>query len=177
MTMSLSTVIYNLKKGEKRMLVTKTSFLIFISVVFLSSCSNKQNEIDNNEIDNIFQPKNKITTVDQINSGQKIYLQRCATCHQRGGQGIKEIYPPLANSDWLKKDVKIHAISSIKNGKKGLITVNGVNYNGVMPAQMLSDQEIANVLTYIYQSLNGLKATVSESEVQSVNENTFSGMK
>jgi nitrite reductase (NO-forming) len=113
----------------------------------------------------------------QIQEGQKIYLQRCAVCHKSEGQGKFKKYPPLANSDWLRKDVKTQAISSIKNGKRGQITVNGVEYNGVMPALPLSDIEITYVLNFIYNSWGNNKTRVTLEDVQAVDENTFSGLK
>lgn len=113
----------------------------------------------------------------QIQEGQRIYLKRCAVCHKSEGQGVIKKYPPLANSDWLSKDVKTQAISSIKNGKRGPITVNGVEYNGVMPALPLSDIEITYVLNFIYNSWGNNKTRVTLEEVQAVDENTFSGLK
>ncbi len=126
--------------------------------------------------------KSKSTTYNpdlsfQITEGQKIYKQKCAVCHNSEGQGDDKNFPPLAGSDWLAKDVKTQAISSIKNGKKGSITVNGVSYNGVMPAMALSDIEITYVLNFIYNSWGNNKTRVSLAEVQAVDETTFSGLK
>lgn len=148
-----------------------------ISVLFLFlfiSCSKSKNGEENLKIKSL-EPNFKSDIEFTINKGRQIYFLRCATCHQNEGQGVKGVYPPLSNSDWLKKDVKTQAISSVKNGKKGLITVNGVNYDGVMPSLQLSDLEISQVLTYIYRVLNNSQTTVTEAEVKAVNAKTFSG--
>ena len=41
---------------------------------------------------------------DAMGRGQKIYAEKCALCHQPGGQGAPPVYPPLARSDWLAAD-------------------------------------------------------------------------
>jgi len=44
------------------------------------------------------------------------------------------------------------------------ITVNGHEFNGVMPAWSLSDEDIADVLTYVYNTWgnSGLEVTPAE---------------
>lgn len=65
------------------------------------------------------------------------------------GSGLANAFPPLAESDYLNADVN-RAIDIVLNGLSGEIVVNGKTYNSNMPAQVLSDDEIANVLTYVY---------------------------
>lgn len=80
--------------------------------------------------------------------GQEIYETNCQACHQANGQGVPPAFPPLAGADYIQ-DVNVHA-KSVIHGVSGPITVNGVQYNGNMPAQgaMYSDEEIAAILTY-----------------------------
>ena len=92
----------------------------------------------------------KALSVDErIKLGKQIYSQTCFACHQSEGQGIAGAFPPLAKSDYLNADVD-RAIGIVLHGKTGEIVVNGETYNSVMTAQTLSDEEVANVLTYIY---------------------------
>jgi len=88
---------------------------------------------------------------EQMKFGKQAYMQTCVACHQSEGQGIPNAFPPLANSDFLNADVD-RAIGIVLHGKTGEITVNGQKYNSVMTRQMLSPDEIANVLTYVYNS-------------------------
>ncbi|MCB0420486.1 MAG: nitrite reductase, copper-containing [Bdellovibrionales bacterium] len=106
---------------------------------------------------------------DQLKLGKNIFLQNCAACHQPDGKGIKGAFPPLANSDWLNTNVR-QAISAVKNGLSGEIRVNGEVYNGVMPALDLSDEDIANVLTYVYNSWGNKKNTIKPRDVKAVPE-------
>lgn len=106
-------------------------------------------------------------TEDKVSMGKVTYTQNCAACHQPDGKGIVGAFPPLAKSDWLGKD-KVRAIKAVKNGLTGKIMVNGNEYNGVMPALGLSDDEIANVLTYVYASWSNSKQVVTPNDVKQV---------
>ena len=73
----------------------------------------------------------------------------------------------MAKSDYLNADVK-RTIGIVLNGKTGEITVNGEKYNSVMTKQTLTDDEIADVLTYVYNSWGNNKTNVKVSTVQEV---------
>lgn len=111
---------------------------------------------------------------DQIKFGKNIYQQNCAACHQPDGKGIVGAFPPVAASDYFNADWK-RAIDVVKNGKSGPITVNGSPYNGVMPALGLSDEDIANVLTYISHSWGNQKRQFKKSEVSAIKVNKDKG--
>src|SRR5690606_35547272 len=99
--------------------------------------------------------------------GKSVYSTTCQACHQANGEGIAGVFPPLAKSDFLNnnKDAVIHAVVK---GLSGPITVNGKNYNGVMPPQTLTDDQIAAVLTYVYSSWGNSGKTVTKEEVSKV---------
>jgi nitrite reductase (NO-forming)/hydroxylamine reductase len=67
-------------------------------------------------------------------AGEAAYLANCAACHQPTGVGLPGAFPPLAGSDFLKKNDKTKVLSSILQGITGKLVVNGVEYNNVMPA-------------------------------------------
>ncbi len=83
--------------------------------------------------------------------GKEIYTDFCVTCHRANGEGTAKIFPPLAKSDYLKNQ-QTESIYAIKYGQKGKITVNGTEYNGMMPAPGLDDEEVADVMNYINHS-------------------------
>jgi nitrite reductase (NO-forming) len=103
------------------------------------------------------------TRADQIAMGQRVYEQNCAACHQPNGAGLAGAFPPLAASDFLNADVA-RAIGVVLNGLSGPVTVNGAQYNSLMPALALSDEDAANVLTYVYSQWgnNGTRVTVEQ---------------
>ena len=104
---------------------------------------------------------------EKMESGKQIYMQTCFACHQAEGQGIPSAFPPLANSDYLNADVD-RAIGIVLKGKTGEITVNGEKYNSVMTRQAISNEEIADVMTYIYNSWGNNKTNVTTSKVNAV---------
>jgi nitrite reductase (NO-forming) len=91
------------------------------------------------------------TLADRIDYGKQVFAQNCAACHQPDGAGIAGAFPPLAKSDFLMAD-KNRAIHIVLNGLKGAVTVNGQKFDSEMPALGLSDDQIANVLTFVRNS-------------------------
>lgn len=109
------------------------------------------------------------TKAEKIASGKQLYMNTCFACHQGTGEGIPNAFPPLAASDYLNADVS-RAIEIVLYGKSGPITVNGKEYNSVMTAQTLTDTEVADVMTYVYNSWgnNGTEVTpIMVTEVRS----------
>ena len=107
----------------------------------------------------------EVVAFQDANKGKAIYSKTCIACHQANGQGIPNAFPPLAKSDYLNKDVN-RAIKVVLNGLSGPITVNGKKYTTPMPAQVLNDQEIADVLTYVYANWGNSKKVVTPAMVK-----------
>lgn len=105
------------------------------------------------------------TSPEQANNGKSIYNKVCMSCHQMNGGGITGAFPPLAKSDYLNADVN-RAIKQIINGSNGPITVNGKKYTTPMPKQELTDQQVADVLTYVYASWGNNKSVVTPEMVK-----------
>jgi nitrite reductase (NO-forming) len=101
----------------------------------------------------------------RIELGKKVYAQNCQACHQAEGQGIPGAFPPVAASDYLNADVT-RAIGVVAHGLEGQIKVNGEVYNSTMPKIKLTDEEIANVLTYIYNNWNNNGTEVTPAMVK-----------
>ncbi|MEO6025507.1 MAG: copper-containing nitrite reductase [Candidatus Binatia bacterium] len=96
----------------------------------------------------------KPTAVGAGADGKDIFEKNCAMCHQAAGQGLEGVFPPLAKSDFLmaraKSADRSELVGFILNGKTGALTVNGIEYNGVMtPVAGLTDEDIAAVLGFI----------------------------
>ncbi len=104
------------------------------------------------------------TKAERIELGKRLFTSICATCHQPSGTGIPARFPPLAGSDFLNSD-KHRAIKIVVNGLQGEITVNGQQFNNSMPKFPLSDDDIANALTYVYNSFGNSGKEVTPEEV------------
>jgi len=105
------------------------------------------------------------TLEERIAAGKVIFGQNCAACHQPTGLGIPDVFPPLAGSDFLMAD-KARSIRIVKKGLQGEVVVNGKKYNNVMPAMSLSEEEIANVLSFVRNSWGNKGEAVTPDEVR-----------
>jgi mono/diheme cytochrome c family protein len=107
-----------------------------------------------------------------VAGGEKVFNVYCATCHQKDGKGASGRFPPLAGTDWVTGD-KNRLIGIVLNGMQGSIVVNGETYINAMPQHgFLSDDEIANVLTYIRQNFGNKASDVKPDEVSRIRKRT-----
>ncbi len=107
-----------------------------------------------------------------VAGGEKIFSVYCATCHQKDGKGASGRFPPLTGTDWVTGDKK-RLIGIVLNGMQGSIVVNGETYINAMPQHgFLSDDEIANVLTYIRQNFGNRASEVKPDEVRRFRKET-----
>ena len=107
-------------------------------------------------------PKSK---AEKIEAGKRLFTSICAACHQPTGQGLPNVFPPLAGSDFLNAD-KNRAIKIVINGRQGEVIVNGRKFNNSMPKFPLGDDDIANALTFVYNSFGNAGLEVKPEEVK-----------
>jgi nitrite reductase (NO-forming) len=108
-----------------------------------------------------------ITKDIQLERGKKVFLTSCFACHMATGEGLPAVFPPLAGSDFLKAD-KDRAIRIVLKGASGPITVNGKPFNNMMPPQEVTDEQAADVLTYVMNTWGNDFGTVSAADVRRV---------
>jgi nitrite reductase (NO-forming) len=108
-----------------------------------------------------------LTKEIQMERGKRVYMQTCFVCHQLTGLGMPGVFPPLAKSDYLMAD-KERSIRGVMKGLTGPITVNGKPYNSSMPEFPLTDEQIADVLTYVRNEWGNSGEAVSVDEVRRV---------
>jgi putative membrane-bound dehydrogenase-like protein len=93
--------------------------------------------------------------------GSQVFSHTCVACHGDDGKGVPGAFPPLDGSDWVTGDPSIPA-RIVAHGVQGPIEVNGQKFNSVMPGLSdLTDQEVADVLTYVRQSWSNDAAPVT----------------
>jgi len=105
-----------------------------------------------------------LTQEDQVKAGQALFAGTCSTCHQANGEGLSGVFPPLAGSSVLKQDPK-RIVQIMLHGLNGPITVNGKDYNSTMPPMsQLTDDEVANIGTYVLNSWGNPGGRVTKEE-------------
>jgi glucose/arabinose dehydrogenase/mono/diheme cytochrome c family protein len=101
----------------------------------------------------------------EATNGEKIYRTYCGSCHQNNGKGASGRFPPLAGTPWVTGD-KARLIGLVLRGLEGRIEVNGEPFDGFMPQHsFLSDDEVAEVLTYVRRSFGNNASEVTAGEV------------
>jgi len=107
-----------------------------------------------------------LTKEQQIEAGKSMFAGTCSTCHQANGEGLPGVFPPLAKSDLIAKNPK-QPVDIVLHGLSGKVTVNGTDYNSVMPPMsQLSDDEVANIVTYVLNSWGNPGGQVSVDDVK-----------
>lgn len=94
----------------------------------------------------------------------------CAACHGQNGEGMPNLAPPLANSEWVTGPVS-NLIRIQLRGLQGPITVAGKTYNlpiGMAALNYQSDEQIAAVLTYIRNSFGNQASAVTPDQVKAL---------
>jgi mono/diheme cytochrome c family protein len=102
----------------------------------------------------------------QMADGEKVYKGACIACHEADGSGSPRIYPPLPGNANLQSADPSSTLRIILDGAQTVTTPRAPN-PGSMPAYRakLSDQEIADVATYIRNSWGNAAPAVTPAEV------------
>jgi len=94
----------------------------------------------------------------------------CAACHGVDGQGMPNIGPPLAGSEWVAGPVE-NLIRIQLRGLTGPITVKGKEYNfpaPMAPQSFQTDEQVAAVLTYVRNSFGNDASPVTPEQVEAL---------
>jgi nitrite reductase (NO-forming) len=114
-----------------------------------------------------FQKKPKIDLAASSERGKEIYLRNCVSCHMDQGEGLEGIFPPIAKSDYMLADKK-RAIKQTLYGISGEMTVNGKKYNGEMNGFDITDEEMSDLMNYIFNSFGNNGGIISPDDVKAV---------
>ena len=102
----------------------------------------------------------------QMAAGQKLYNGACIACHEADGSGAPRIYPPLPGNANLQSADPSSTLRVILDGAQTVTTPRAPN-KGSMPgySKKFSDQEIADVTTYIRNSWGNAAPAVTPGQV------------
>lgn len=150
-------------------------FLIYWGFNYIDAHGGNYNELvyapyhSTNELES-FLPKDE--TMLLLKRGAQVYGTVCAQCHQPDGSGNPSQAPPLAGSEWVAAEGPNRVIRIPAAGVGGVIKAAGKEFNGSMPALgaqgIMTDQDLAAVLTYIRRSFGNKAPGVTVEQVQKV---------
>ena len=105
---------------------------------------------------------------EQLKRGAAVYARTCIACHQPTGKGLPPVFPSISETPIVVGNPEL-PIKFITNGLMGPITVGGMTFNSMMPPVAgVSDQDIADVLTYVRQSFGNKGNPVTVEQVKAV---------
>jgi len=101
--------------------------------------------------------------------GKQLYNGNCANCHQSSGAGQPGAYPPMVGSEWVLGSKPMLA-AILLDGVSGELSVHGSEFGtNVMPAWAnLSDEKLADIMTYIRGTWGNTADAVKAEEVTAV---------
>ncbi|HEY8358750.1 MAG TPA: cytochrome c, partial [Ramlibacter sp.] len=98
-----------------------------------------------------------------VSQGARLYGRHCASCHGDDGQGVRGAYPPLAGNRAVLLPVTANLVQVVLHGGYPPATRGNPRPFGMPPyATVLSDAEVAAVLTYVRGAWQNRAAPVSE---------------
>ena len=101
-------------------------------------------------------------------TGEQLYIKYCLQCHQQDGNGVRNMFPPLAGNPKVNGPAS-DIIKIVLSGLQGPVEVNGRDYDQSMPAQdYLDDDQIASILTYVRKSWGNKAPAVKAEEVKKI---------
>jgi mono/diheme cytochrome c family protein len=102
----------------------------------------------------------------QMANGEKLYKGSCIGCHEIDGSGAPRIYPPLPGNANLQSENPASAIKIVLDGAETITTARAPNTGSMPPyASKMSDQEIADVVTYVRNAWGNAAPAVTPAEV------------
>lgn len=138
--------------------MSRTFLSLILSCVFFIACVPGNNDT----------PSGSSKYQQYYVQGGILYINYCSNCHQADGSGLGRLYPPLNKSDFLTNHLP-EVVCLIKNGKRGELLVNGVMYNQPMKGNpALTDLEVAEIVTYIYNTWSNQKGLIEVTQVTSL---------
>jgi len=99
--------------------------------------------------------------------GKEVYKAQCLACHQQDGGGVPHMNPPLDGALNVNGNDKARLIKIVLNGLADRVEIEGEMYSNSMASHKdLSNQQIADVLTYIRNSWTNKAGLVTVEEVK-----------
>ncbi|NTS41102.1 cytochrome c [Flavisolibacter sp. BT320] len=107
-----------------------------------------------------------------IDRGKAVYGTYCLACHQVDGSGVGNLNPPLIQNEWVLGPKNV-LIEQVLNGSKGKVEIDGETFHNAMPPlPHLTDQQIADVITYVRNSFGNKASRVAPAEVKALRTKT-----
>ena len=141
--------------------LVKQSLCVILAVGSFQACAQAKKKAPKADL-----ASTKISSTEMsVAAGKVVYEQNCLVCHQADGGGVPPLNPPLRQTEYVLGE-KPRLIGIVLNGLDAHEPIDGEVYSNVMPAHdFLTDQQIADVLTFVRNSFDNKAPAVSVAEV------------
>lgn len=167
-------VVSHASNQEKAVLkLAKQLLLDDLFLRSLQSCLDKANQQSVVQLNHLSRAEK-----ERFHDGRGNYIKYCSSCHAENGEGMPNLGPPLANSEWVTTaDITI-PLRILLDGLQGSLVVNGTNYHpaagmpGLRTNRELNNGTIAAILTFIRNSWGNKASATDALEVGKVRSAT-----
>ena len=99
-------------------------------------------------------------------NGKELYADNCAACHQNSGDGVRNMIPALKGNNGVQATQPTNILHVLMNGGQGAATASNPT-SADMPefGWKLTDQQMADVSTYIRNAWGNQAPAVSKDDV------------
>lgn len=105
---------------------------------------------------------------ESMERGKKVYDQYCMACHMQDGTGVPRLNPPLVKTSYVIGD-KTTIIEIVLKGFDAQVEIEGEYYQNTMaPHDFLTDEQIADVATFVRNSFGNKSSVVVPADVKTV---------
>lgn len=134
--------------------------LLCISSLVLLSASKPD------RITNMHYKKGLSDSTASFNRGKAVYKAYCLSCHQFDAGGVENLNPPLIKTAYVLGN-KARIINIVLKGFSKRVDIQGDSYaNNMPPLNYLTNQQIADVLTYVRNDFGNKASSVKVAEVK-----------
>ena len=98
------------------------------------------------------------------------YVQFCSTCHQDDGRGMDKLFPPLANNSSVQSRNPASVIHVVLSGWKSAETEQAKRAFDMPGYSSLSDQELAEIITFVRSQWGNQGEAVSAEDIKKVRD-------
>ncbi|MEJ6980843.1 c-type cytochrome [Pedobacter sp. P351] len=142
----------------------KKSLTLFIIAISISAFAQTKKPV---AISKSGQGKSAAVSPASIAKGKAVYNTYCVACHQPDGGGVPSMNAPIVKTSYVL-GAKAPLINILLKGMQD-VEIDGETYSNVMPSHsFLTNQQIADVLTYIRNNFGNKASAVTSAEVAAV---------
>jgi mono/diheme cytochrome c family protein len=101
----------------------------------------------------------------QMANGEKLYKGSCVGCHELDGSGAPRIYPPLPGNANLQSTDPLSTVRIVLDGAETITTPRAPNTGSMPGYAKMSDQDVADVVTYVRNAWGNAAPAVTAADV------------